>query len=106
MGSWVRIPAGSQLIPNTYLICVGFCFYTLIQLFEGIYCTIENDTCGYDSNGDSKIDKNWARDWQVKNPKKWYNCGPNEVPPLNSNLKAYATWWMFARIAGWNGSTK
>jgi hypothetical protein len=70
---------------------------------DGLYYgnKLVNDTCGYDSNNDGKIDKNWATDWQNKNAKKWYDCDPNDVPPLNSNLKAYATWWMFARMVGW-----
>ena len=26
--------------------------------------------------------------------------------PLNANLKAYAAWWMWARMAGWNGGSR
>jgi hypothetical protein len=64
---------------------------------------LANDSCGYDSNGDGKIDKNWARIWQDAHPNEWYPCGPDQTQPLNSNRKAYAAWWMFARIAGWEG---
>lgn len=62
-----------------------------------------NDTCGYDSNGDGQIDKNWATEWQIKNPKKWYLCLGNResAPHVQANQKAYAIWWMLARITGW-----
>jgi hypothetical protein len=78
---------------------------------DGVYYgeKLANDTCGYDSNGDKKIDKNWATDWMEKNksPKKWYECRDfNRTPYLNSNLKAYAAWWMFARMSGWAGPAK
>jgi hypothetical protein len=73
---------------------------------DGVYYgdKLANDTCGYDSNNDGKVDKNWATEWQKTHSKRWYECGPDQTPPLNSNQKAYAAWWMFARIAGWDGT--
>jgi PKD repeat protein len=58
-----------------------------------------NDGCDY-SGG------NWAQDWQnshVKN-KDWFECWPAHTEHLNGNLKAYAAWHLFARIAGWTGT--
>jgi len=56
------------------------------------------DSCGY-SGG------NWAKEWQSSHSLgvDWYNCSSAHSEPLNANLKAYAAWWMWARIAGWNG---
>jgi hypothetical protein len=65
---------------------------------------IPNDNCDYDSNGDGGRDKNWAIDWQNAHPGLWYNCGSAHSQPLNANRKAYAAWWLWARLAGWNGT--
>ncbi len=35
----------------------------------------------------------------------WYNITSAHSQPLNANMKAYAAWWMFARLAGWDGQT-
>ncbi len=58
-----------------------------------------NDNCDY-SGG------NWALDWQATHTQNvdWYACSPAHSQALNGNRKAYAAWWMFARIAGWDGS--
>ncbi len=32
----------------------------------------------------------------------WYSCTPAHTEDLNGNLKAYAAWHLFARLAGWN----
>lgn len=62
-----------------------------------------NDACDYDSDGDGVRDKNWAIDWQNAYPGEWYNCFAAHSQPLNANLKAYAAWWLWARLAGWDG---
>jgi len=64
-----------------------------------LYC---NDNCDYTSaTGESH---NWATDWQNSHTKKvdWFDCEPAHTQALNGNRKAYAAWWMFARIAGWD----
>jgi hypothetical protein len=33
----------------------------------------------------------------------WYQCSAEHSHPVNSNMKAYAAWYMFARLAGWEG---
>jgi uncharacterized protein YjdB len=64
-----------------------------------------DDNCNYDSNGDGSIDRNWAIDWQNSHTVNvdWYNCTSAHSQPLNANMKAYAAWWLFARLAGWTG---
>lgn len=63
-----------------------------------------DDACAYDTNGDGTPDGNWAIEWQnahVLNTH-WYNCSSAHSQPLNANQKAYAAWWLWARLAGWN----
>jgi hypothetical protein len=62
-----------------------------------------NDNCDYDSDGNGSLDRNWATDWQAAHPGQWYACDAAHSQPLNGNLKAYAAWWLWARLAGWDG---
>jgi hypothetical protein len=64
---------------------------------------LANDACDYDSDGDGVRDRNWAVDWQNAHPGEWYQCQSAHSQPLNANLKAYAAWWLWARLAGWDG---
>jgi hypothetical protein len=77
------------------------------------------DGCSYDASGDGETrvnnqtglpldgsgDKNWAKDWQDSHTVNvnWYQCGSAHSQPLNANQKAYAAWWLWARLAGWSG---
>ncbi|WP_292347175.1 MULTISPECIES: hypothetical protein [unclassified Methanoregula] len=62
-----------------------------------------NDNCDYTRNSSSH---NWATEWQASHTQgvDWYQCSPAHTQALNGNLKAYAAWHMFARIAGWDGT--
>jgi len=62
-----------------------------------------NDNCDYDTNGDGTLDANWAIEWQNAHPGEWYDCTSAHSQPLNANQKAYAAWWLWARLAGWEG---
>ena len=64
---------------------------------------IPNDACDYDTDGDLSRDGNWAIEWQNANPGEWYDCLAAHTQPLNANLKAYAAWHLWARLAGWSG---
>lgn len=66
------------------------------------------DGCLYDANGDGNPwndGANWAVEWQNAHTEgvDWYNCESAHSEPLNANLKAYAAWWLWARLAGWDG---
>lgn len=63
-----------------------------------------NDGCYYDSNNDGTRDSNWAIDWQDSHTEgvDWYICSAAHTQPLNANMKAYAAWHLWARIAGWD----
>jgi hypothetical protein len=61
-----------------------------------------NDNCDYTTSGGES--KNWALDWQNTHTENvdWYDCSAAHSQALNGNRKAFAAWWMFARLAGWS----
>jgi hypothetical protein len=65
-----------------------------------------NDACDYDKNGDGVLEGNWATEWQNTHTAgtDWYSCSAAHSQPLNANQKAYAAWWLWARLAGWDGN--
>jgi hypothetical protein len=65
-----------------------------------------DDACDYDSDGNGTQDSNWAIQWQNSHTAgvDWYNCSSEHSQPLNANQKAYAAWWLWARLAGWDGN--
>lgn len=74
---------------------------------DGLYFgnKLATDNCDYDSDGNGLADSNWATQWQSAHTQgvDWYSCSAAHSQPLNGNLKAYAAWWLWARLAGWNG---
>lgn len=72
---------------------------------DGTFFEFTNDDCGYyDAAGGTQLG-NWATEWQNSHTEgvDWYDCSPAHTMALNGNLKAYAAWWMWCRIAGWEG---
>jgi uncharacterized repeat protein (TIGR01451 family) len=75
------------------------------------------DGCNYDFNNSGSTtetgspalptngDRNWAIDWRDAHTEgvDWYSCGCAHSQNVNCNQKAYAAWWMWARLAGWSG---
>lgn len=67
---------------------------------------IPNDACAYDTDNNGSRDGNWAIEWQDSHTEgvDWYQCSSAHSEPLNANRKAYAAWWLWARLAGWGGN--
>lgn len=65
------------------------------------------DNCDYDSDGNGSLDQNWAINWQNSHTLNvdWYDCSPAHTQALNGNLKAYAAWWLWAKLAGWDSAS-
>lgn len=74
---------------------------------DGIYFgdKIPNDNCEYDSDNNGSRDANWALEWQNTHTEgtDWYECSSAHSQALNANQKAYAAWWLWAKLAGWDG---
>ena len=65
-----------------------------------------NDACDYDKNNDGTPEANWAIEWQNTHIQgtDYYSCSSAHSQPVNANQKAYAAWWLWARLAGWDGN--
>ena len=74
---------------------------------DGTFYEFPNDNCDYYESVSGPKLGNWAIEWQNSHTEgvDWYNCSSAHSQPLNANLKAYATWWLWARLAGWPGSS-
>ncbi len=75
---------------------------------DGKFFEFINDDCSYyqDASGSNKLG-NWALEWQSSHTKgvDWYDCSAAHTQALNGNLKAYAAWWLWSRLAGWAGTS-
>lgn len=65
---------------------------------------LATDNCDYDSDDNGTRDANWATAWQGAHTEgvDWYSCTAAHSQALNGNLKAYAAWWLWAKLAGWD----
>jgi hypothetical protein len=72
---------------------------------DGVYYPFPNDNCDYYAGRTGARLGNWAQTWQNSHRPgmDWYSCDSAHSEPLNANQKAYAAWWLFARLAGWSG---
>lgn len=74
---------------------------------DGTYFEYVNDDCAYYDSAGTSPQKlgNWATEWQAAHTEDvdWYTCSSAHSQPLNANRKAYAAWWLWARLGGWDG---
>jgi hypothetical protein len=71
---------------------------------DGTYFEFTHDNCNYYDGPAGTELGNWATEWQDSHTEgvDWYSCGASHSQPLNANQKAYAAWWLWATLAGWN----
>jgi hypothetical protein len=75
---------------------------------DATYYEFTNDDCGYYDGPGGTLLGNWATEWQNSHTENvdWYSCSSAHSQPLNANQKAYAAWWLWAVLGGWDdGST-
>ncbi|MDD3050082.1 MAG: hypothetical protein PHR06_02950 [Candidatus Cloacimonetes bacterium] len=72
---------------------------------DGEFYEFPHDDCGYYASAGNDYIGNWATAWQNAHVEgeDWYSVYAAHSQPLNGNRKAYAAWWLWARIAGWSG---
>ena len=70
---------------------------------NGTYYPFPHDNCDYYASRNGPLLGNWAVEWQNSHiiNVDWYSCTSAHSQPLNANQKAYAAWWLFARLGGW-----
>jgi len=76
-----------------------------------------NDSCNYDPDGETPYERtqNWAVNWIEDNPEDTLtllanaalteDCIYGHTPCLNAVLKGIAAWHLWARLAGWEGTS-
>lgn len=102
--------AGNQMIRD-FCIANGKILYDFADIErydpDGTYYEFVDDSCDYYNTAPGGTRQgNWATEWQNSHIQDvdWYRCGSSHSQPLNANRKAYAAWYLWAVLGGWNPS--
>ena len=70
---------------------------------DGNYYEYVHDNCDYYEGAGTGHLGNWATEWQSSHTEgeDWYSVYAAHSQDLNGNQKAYAAWWLWAKLAGW-----
>ena len=70
---------------------------------DGQFFEFPHDNCDYYESLTGPKLGNWALEWQASHVEgvDWYSCSSAHSQALNANQKAYAAWWLWARLGGW-----
>ena len=102
----IALKAGNQIIRN-YCINNNKILYDFADIEsydpDGTFYEFASDSCAYYESADGAQLGNWATEWQNSHTEgvDWYSCTSAHSEPLNANRKAYAAWWLWASLAGW-----
>jgi hypothetical protein len=109
-----RITAGNQAVRDAFLADPhpNKAFYDFEDIEshnpDNVRFQFPSENCEYYSLiDDTTPDGNWALEWQASHTEglDWYELAEkNHTQSLEENQKAYAAWWLFARLAGWDGT--
>jgi hypothetical protein len=68
---------------------------------DGTFFEFVNDSCDYYAYAGGAVQGNWATEWQGGHTENtdWYSCSSAHSQPLNANMKAYAIWALWCRLA-------
>jgi hypothetical protein len=71
---------------------------------DGTFFEFPDDDCDYYSSPTGTLLGNWAIEWQNSHTEDvdWYDCYAAHTQPLNANLKAYAAWWLWVSLSGYD----
>lgn len=101
--------AANQMIRN-YVIANNKVLYDFADIEhynpDGNYFKYVNDNCDYYAEAGGVPIGNWAIEWQNSHTLgvDWFECTAAHSQPLNANRKAYAAWYLWALLGGWNPS--
>lgn len=99
--------AGNQVIRD-YCIANNKVLYDFADIEsydpDGKYFEFADDNCDYYESASGSLLGNWAIEWQNSHTEgvDWYDCYSSHSQALNANLKAYAAWWLWATLGGWD----
>lgn len=68
---------------------------------DGTFFEYVGDNCDYYSGAGTGKQGNWGTEWQDSHTTNvdWYICGSAHSEPINANMKAYAAWALWCRLA-------